>query len=191
MTGPFGVLLRDIVTTIDQHGLKRCHLKQHDRRIAQFFESLARQSFRSEATEALRQRLLKNRDKLFTFVQFDGVPWNNNNAENAIKRFAYYREDTAGTMKEPGLNDYLLLLSICQTCRYRRQNFLKFLLSRETDIDRFCEGNRRGRREFAVEVYPEGFTRPGGGRATPLPAARAQKEDPPSPRPPDEPSPNT
>ena len=84
--------------TIDQPGLKRCHLKKHDRGVARFFESLAEQSFRSEAAEALRQRLLKNRDKLFTFIQHDGVPWNNNNAENAIKRFAYYREDTGGVM---------------------------------------------------------------------------------------------
>jgi predicted RecB family nuclease len=102
VTGPFGILLREIVTTIDQHGLKRCHLKKHDRGVAQFFEALAGQSFRSEAAEALRQRLLKNRDKLFTFIEHDGVPWNNNNAENAIKRFAYYREDTVGIMKEPG-----------------------------------------------------------------------------------------
>src|SRR5262249_32511130 len=99
VTGPFGILLREIVTTIDQHGLKRCHLKKHDRAVAQFFQALAEQSLRSEVAEALRQRLLKNRDRLFTFIQHDGVPWNNNNAENAIKRFAYYREDTIGVMK--------------------------------------------------------------------------------------------
>src|SRR5690349_11172497 len=130
VTGQFGILLREVVTTIDQHGLKRCHLKKHDRGVAQFFEALVGQSFRSEAGEALRQRLLKNRDKLFTFIQHDGVPWNNNNAENAIKRFAYYREDTSGVMKETGLTDYLVLLSLCHTCRYRGISFLKFLLSR-------------------------------------------------------------
>src|SRR5207253_1466318 len=87
ITGPFGVLLRAIVETIDGHGLKRSHLKQHDRQVAQFFESLALQSFRSDAAAALRERLLKNRDRLFTFTRYDGVPWNNTNAENAIKRF--------------------------------------------------------------------------------------------------------
>jgi hypothetical protein len=66
---------------------------------ARFFESHAGEAFRSEAAEALRQRLLKNRDKLFTFIQHDGVPWNNNCAENAFKRFAYYREDTVGVMR--------------------------------------------------------------------------------------------
>jgi hypothetical protein len=159
VTGSFGVLLREVVTTIDQHGLKRCHLKKHDRGVARFFESLAGQSFHSEAAEALRQRLLKNRDKLFTFIQHDGVPWNNNNAENAIKRFAYYREDTIGVMKEAGLNDYLVLLSLCHTCRYRGISFLKFLLSRERDIDAFGT-QRRVRRRPLIEVYPKGYVPP-------------------------------
>ena len=61
-----------------------------------YFDVLAARSFRSEAAEALRARLLKYRDKLFTFLQHDGVPWNNNNAENAIRQFAYYREGTPG-----------------------------------------------------------------------------------------------
>jgi predicted RecB family nuclease len=160
VTGPFGVLLREVVTTIDQHGLKRCHLKKHDRAVAQFFQTLAAQSLRSEAAEGLRQRLLKYRDKLFTFTQYDGVPWNNNNAENAIKRFAYYREDTAGIMKEPGLNDYLVLLSICHTCRYRGVSFLKFLLSRQRDVDTFSANQRRKPRSPGIELYPKGFTPP-------------------------------
>jgi hypothetical protein len=157
VTGPFGVFLREVVRTIDQHGLKRCHLKKHDREVALFFESLAGQSFRSEAAEALRQRLLKNRDKLFTFIQHDGVPWNNNNAENAIKRFAYYREDTIGVMKEVGLTDYLVLLSLCHTCRYRGMSFLKFLLSRERDIDAFGTPGRARRQRPEIEVYPRGY----------------------------------
>jgi hypothetical protein len=31
--------------------------------------------------------LLKFRDGPFAFLRHDGVAWNNNNAENAIKRF--------------------------------------------------------------------------------------------------------
>jgi hypothetical protein len=55
---------------------------------------------------------VKYQDKLFTFIKHDKVPWNNNNAENAIRRFGYYREDNAGRLKESGLEDYLVLLSI-------------------------------------------------------------------------------
>ena len=76
---------------------------------------------------------------------------NNNNAENAIKRFAYYREDTVGIMKESGLTSYLVLLSICHTCRYKGVSFLKFLLSREQDVDVFCKGKQQ-KREAIIET---------------------------------------
>ena len=102
---------------------------------------------------------MRCQDKLFTFVKYDGVPWNNNNAENAIKRFAYYREDTAGVMKEAGLTDYLVMLSLCHTCRYRGISFLKFLRSRERDIDAFSTRGRPRRRPV-LEVYPKGFVPP-------------------------------
>jgi predicted RecB family nuclease len=158
ITEPFGILLRDIVTTIDQHGLNRCHLKKHDRGVAQFFEALAARPLRSETAEALRQRLQKYRDKLFTFIKYNSVPWNNNSAENAIKRFAYYRQDTVGVLKEPGLKDYLVLLSLCHTCRYRGVSFLKFLLSRQRNLNTFCDGRRARPRMPVIELYPKGFT---------------------------------
>jgi len=160
VTGPFGTLLRAIVATVDEHGLKKRYFRRHEKEVAKFFQRLRGESFRSEAAEALRERLLKYQDKLFTFIRYDGVPWNNNNAENAIKRFAYYREDTVGTMKEAGLSDYLVLLSICHTCRYKGVSFLKFLLSREKDVDVFCEGKRTKRRPPTIEVYPKGFIPP-------------------------------
>jgi hypothetical protein len=118
ITGPFGVLLRAVVECIDQHGLKKRFLSRHERGVAAFFRDLASQTFRSDAAEELRARLTKNQDKLFTFLRYDGVPWNNNNAENAIRRFAYYRDANPGRIREAGLNDYLVLLSICHTCRY-------------------------------------------------------------------------
>ena len=154
ITGPFGGLLLKIVETIDQHGLKRRYLEKHEPEVAEFFKRLEEKTFRSEPAEALRARLIKYQDKLFTFLRHDGVPWNNNNAENAIRQFAYYREVAAGRLKEDRLRDYLLLLSISQTCRYRGVSFLKFLLSRERDIDAFCEKPRRRRRFPIIEVYP-------------------------------------
>ena len=37
---------------------------------------------------------------------------------------------------------YLLLLSIAQTCRFQNKSFLKFLLSKERDIDTFRSPKR-------------------------------------------------
>jgi hypothetical protein len=160
ITEPFGALLRQIVGTIHQYGLKRRYLRRHEGDVAKFFQPLATQTYRSEAAEALRERLVKYQDKLFTFIRYDGVPWNNNNAENAIRRFGYYREDAAGRLREVGLMDYLVLLSICHTCHYKGISFLKFLLSRERDIDAFCQTPHRRRRFPDIEVYPEGVVRP-------------------------------
>ena len=42
--------------------------------------------------------------------------------------------------------------------------FLKFLLSRERDIDAFCLGRHRTRRSPAIEVYPKGVMRPDSRR---------------------------
>ena len=106
------------------------------------------------------------------------LSWNNNNAENAIKRFAYYREDTIGVLTEAGLADYLVLLSLFQTCRYKGVSFYKFLLSREQDIDAFRRRKRTVRQAPAIEVYPPGFV-PYFLAARRNPKPKGQAESPP------------
>jgi hypothetical protein len=81
-------------------------------------------------------------------------------AEHAVKAFAYYREVADSLITEVGLNQYLVLLSIYQTCKYKGVSFLQFLLSRETDIDVFREGGSRGRPVPDIELYSEGMLSP-------------------------------
>jgi hypothetical protein len=151
----FGGLLRAVVGTIDQYGLRRRHLGKHRRDVDRFFRAVSAEAYRSEVAEALRQRLLKYKDKLFTFLDYDGVAWNNNLAEHAVKAFANYREAVDHLVTEGGLKDYLVLLSIRQTCKYKGVSFLRFLLSGQTDIDAFREGC--GKTVVpAIELYPEG-----------------------------------
>jgi hypothetical protein len=141
---------------IERYGPKRSRLRRYSTSVVNFFQALSDQSFNSEAARALQSRMIKNRDKLFTFIDYDGIPWNNNNAENAIRRFSYFRDDNAIFMKEIGLSNYLVMLSVYQTCRYKGINFLKFLLSRKTNIDAFAT-SRRVRSRGGVELYPRGF----------------------------------
>jgi predicted RecB family nuclease len=157
LTDPFGILLRDVVITIDRHGLKHRFLKRHEGAVDRYFQFVASQHFHSEAAEALRLRLLKYKDKLFTFIGHDAVSWNNNLAEYGIKRFAHYRKDTVGSLKETGIRDYLTLLSICHTCRIRGISFLHFLLSRQRDLDLYS--TRRGKRPRSpeIETCPRGL----------------------------------
>lgn len=71
-----------------------------------------------------------------------GVPWNNNNAEHAIKAFASLRSVIGGVTTENGLQDFLVLLSICETCRYKNIDFLDFLRSGSKNIDDFANTRR-------------------------------------------------
>jgi len=105
---------------------------------------------------ACQDRFEKNRDKLFTFLHFDGVPWNNNNAEHAIKAFARLRDTIEGSSTEKGIREYLVLLSVCQTCKYMGLDFLDFLRSGEKDIHGFAE-SRRGRKRRAQASQPAGL----------------------------------
>ena len=68
-------------------------------------------------------------DRLFTFLHYDGVPWNNNNAEHAVHYFAKLRRFADGTFTRSSVEELLAILSVLQTCEYNRVNPLKFLLS--------------------------------------------------------------
>ena len=139
----FGRLLRTIVGTIDKHGLKSRYLRKYKKDTKKFFDGLSAKPFSSEVAEKLRQRMLKYQSKLFLFLDHDGVPWNNNNGEHAVKPFAKYRRIVNGQINEQGLNDYLILLSLYETCEYRGIRFLDYLLSKERDLDKFSAGYTR------------------------------------------------
>ena len=96
---------------------------------------------------------MRYREKLFTFLRHDGVPWNNNNAEHAIKPFARDRAIADGVMSEHRLRDYLVLLSLYQTCKYRGISFLRFLLSGEEDLDKFHDTRRVSYSRTSLQVY--------------------------------------
>ena len=135
----FGRLIRCIISTVDRVGLRTSCLCKHKSEVKEFIDVLASKSFESEIAGKYCKRILKYQSKLFTFLDHDGVPWNNNNAEHAVKHFAKYRRLTNGRITESGLKDYLVLLSIYQTCKYKEISFLDFLLSKSRDLDRFVE----------------------------------------------------
>ena len=141
----FAELLREIVATVDRWGLKSLFLRKHLVDVARFYRRISNAAHLSAAASKWKGRLEKERDKLFTFLSHDGVPWNNNNAEHAIKAFARVRRAIEGLSTPKGIEEYLILLSVCQTCKYSGVDFLDFLRSGETDIGTFLASphNRR------------------------------------------------
>jgi predicted RecB family nuclease len=157
LVSQFGVLLRAMIDTIDRYGLKRYHLHKHEVDVDRFYLKLNGQSFKSDLASEYWQRLVKYREKLFTFLKHDAVPWNNNNAEHAFRPFANYRSTSDGQMTETGLRDYLVLLSIYQTCKYRGISFLRFLVSQQRDLNGLHDSGRMRTRKLSLQVYPQGF----------------------------------
>jgi len=140
----FGDLLKQIVETIDRFGLRARYLRKHGQGVARFFRRLSSQVYRTETAARYQRRFEKNRQTLFTFLEHDGVSWNNNTAEHAIKALAALRRAIGGKSTEGGTDDYLILLSICETCKCCGVRFLDFLRSGEKDVHAFAE-NPRGR----------------------------------------------
>ncbi|MCX7420000.1 MAG: TM0106 family RecB-like putative nuclease [Planctomycetia bacterium] len=133
----FTELLRAIIDAIDRYGLKKRHLQRFLPKAARYLKWMETQVFASKLAQGYQKRFEKYGQRLFTFLSYDGVPWNNNLAENAVKLIASRRRIIGAQFSEAGISDYLRLLSLYQTLRRKGGSFLRFLLSKETDIYRF------------------------------------------------------
>lgn len=134
MLNDFGKLIQEIVKTIDKFGLKKRNLNKHRIAVKRFLKSVTDKRNSQEITEIYQKRFEKYGTRLFTFLDYDGVPWNNNNVEHAIKVFARYRRFADGRLTEKSIKDYLVLLSVFQTCKYRGIDVLQFLLSKDKKL---------------------------------------------------------
>lgn len=135
IAGEFGRVLRSIIDTVDRYGLKKRHLHKHKKHAVAFVERVRTTTFSSDVALRYQKRFRKYGDRLFTFLDFDGVPWNNNSAEHAAKSFVKYKRTSEGLFTERSLNEALVMLSALETCRYNRANFLRFLLTGRTELD--------------------------------------------------------
>ena len=81
----YTLTLRPIVEAIDKHGLKTKFLLKHKRSAESFLDWIANREITSEVAEGYRSRIVKYGQRLFTFLEYDGIPWNSNNAENALR----------------------------------------------------------------------------------------------------------
>lgn len=147
MGATFSAVLRGAVATIDQYGFKRRHLAKHKKTASSFCHWASHCEFGSPSAERLRSRVVKYRDQLFTFLDRDGVSWNNTNAEHFIKPFAWYRQTANGIFTARSIKDYLVILSIAETSKGRGEEFLEFLLKDNEHSFSFRLGRRASSKE--------------------------------------------
>lgn len=136
-------LLVPMLEAADKYGLKQRHLHKFLQNVERFYKSVINEKvYRSPLVVVYQKRFKRYRNSLFTFLEEDGVPWNNNMAERAIRHLAVQRK-ISGSFFETGAQQYLVLLGIAQTCRFQEKSLLQFLLSGEKDIDAFKSIKRR------------------------------------------------
>jgi predicted RecB family nuclease len=130
-------LLVPILEAVDRYGLKAWHLRKFAGHVERFYaRQITGKDYSSELAVKYQKRFQRYRESLFTFLFQDGIPWNNNMAERAIRQLAVQRK-ISGTFFKRVVPQYLLLLAISQTCRFQGKSFLKFLLSKAKDVDEF------------------------------------------------------
>jgi transposase len=83
---------------------------------------------RSEPNEeAVRKRLFKQRDHLFTFLDHDGVEPTNNLAERQLRPAVIARKISCGNKTQKGAQTWQILASLAATCAQRATSFIAAL----------------------------------------------------------------
>jgi len=135
-----------IMETVQKYGMKKRNLNKFKNSVDKFYQKrLIDKHYKSGLVLKFQKRFLRYRNSLFTFLEEDSIPWHNNTAERAIRPFAIQRDISKSPFQESVTRDYLVLLSIRQTCRFQGKSFFKFLFSGETDLDQFETRKRRRR----------------------------------------------
>jgi transposase len=80
--------------------------------------------------EKLRQRLLKQRDHLFTFLDHQAVDATNNLAERQLRPAVISRKLSCGNKTERGARTWQVLASLAATCRQTGSSVTDFLRPR-------------------------------------------------------------
>ncbi len=136
-------LLTPLMQDVQTHGLRRRHLRRHEKRVAAFYQNtIDNQTYKDETLGRYQKRFSRYRDSLFRFLQEDHIPWNNNMAERAIRHLAIQRKISGSFYKGPMIS-YLRLLGIAQSCRFQKKSFLGFMLSGKKDVDEFHPPRRQ------------------------------------------------
>ncbi|HEV8318397.1 MAG TPA: IS66 family transposase [Vicinamibacterales bacterium] len=115
--------LKQTGTAADRHGLPRRALET----AADEYLAVPR---RAPLEEALRQRLAKQRDHLFTFLDHANVPATNNLAERQLRPAVIARKLSCGNKTPDGARVWEILTSVAATCAQRGESFLDLVIPR-------------------------------------------------------------
>lgn len=108
----------------EDHAARR-DVETHLKRLQGDTERFAFRKFRHPKLKTLAKRILKYRGELYTFIEKNLEP-TNNNAEREIRPAVLMRKTSYGNRSDRGATNQSILMTHLQTCRKRGQNFVEF-----------------------------------------------------------------
>lgn len=75
----------------------------------------------------IAKRLSRHKDELFTFLNYKGLPYHNNFAEQLIRPSVLFRKITFGHRSENGTLNHSVLMSILQTGKLNNKELIPLL----------------------------------------------------------------
>ena len=136
-------LIVPVMNDVQKYGLKKHFLYKFKKNVDIFYKrAINDKQFKSDLAQKYQKLFIRYQDSLFTFLEQDGIPWHNNTAERAIRHVAKQRAISTSFYASV-MKNYLVLLGIKQACRFQGKSFFKFLLSGETDLEKFESRKRK------------------------------------------------
>ena len=111
----------DKPVTAEEYASKRARLH---RRLADLIDA----DWQHRDARRLIKRLRRHRDDLFTFLDFPGVPFDNNHAERAIRPAVIIRKNSYANRSNRGADTQAVLMSIYRTLKQRGHDPLNTLV---------------------------------------------------------------
>jgi len=93
-------------------------------------KALLEKDWKDKDVVRISKELRKRQNMLFTFVEVEGVPWHNNDAERAIRKGVLARKISGGRRTWTGATVFQVLLSISETAKKKGENFIQLLEKR-------------------------------------------------------------
>lgn len=116
-------LVRDAVDA-SEAGKRRRALKKLE--LERRLSSLLSGRYRDKNCRRICKLLRKHQDRLFTFLEVEGVSWNNNEAERALRPSVVVRKNSYGSKSELGARNHAILMTVSETCKRRGTKFMAF-----------------------------------------------------------------
>jgi len=118
-------LLKDAIR-LDEKDLEEYVKERRIKRLHKRLKSIYESDWSEPNCQRLSKRLKKHKDELFTFLEFEGVQWHNNDAERAIRPMVVARKNSYGSRTMDGAKSRATLMSISESARKRNVNFTNF-----------------------------------------------------------------